>query len=93
MPPSCGVLELNLLAPKVGGRAPCGENYTQDCRPLLCCCTAAAPPAADHYAAKLAGLILEDPVAALLSDSAYFFILLDIHNGVRLQGFEKSRVH
>lgn len=38
---------------------------------------------ADHYAARLAGLVPEDAVAALLSDQAYFYILLDIHNGVR----------
>lgn len=54
-------------------------------RPAAAATASAAPPCpADHYAAKLAGLIPEDPLAALLSDEAYFFILLDIHNGVRL---------
>lgn len=38
---------------------------------------------ADHYAAWVAGLLPDDPVAALLADQAYFFVLLDIHNAVR----------
>lgn len=53
------------------------KSHISDSEP----CPAASLPA-DHYAAKLAGLIPEDPVAALLSDQVYFFILLDVHNGV-----------
>lgn len=30
--------------------------------------------AADHYAAKLAGLVPSDPLAAALADQAYFFV-------------------
>jgi hypothetical protein len=29
---------------------------------------------ADHYAAKLAGLVPADPLAAALADEAYFFV-------------------
>jgi hypothetical protein len=31
-------------------------------------------PCADHYAAKLAGLVPTDPLAAALADQAYFFV-------------------
>lgn len=37
---------------------------------------------ADHYAAKLGGFIPEDPLQALLSDQAYFFLTQDIHTAV-----------
>lgn len=39
--------------------------------------------AADHYAARVAGLLPEDPVAALAADEAYYFVIQDIHNAVR----------
>jgi hypothetical protein len=38
---------------------------------LRCCCFDCV---ADHYAAKLAGLMPADPLAAALADQAYFFV-------------------
>jgi hypothetical protein len=39
---------------------------------------------ADHYAAKLAGLVPTDPLAAALADQAYFFVedVLQVRPGI-----------